>query len=48
VDLVFQMRAIPKRRLKARIRALTAEKLAAPDLTTDEAVGRIEPGTEPG
>lgn len=47
VALAFQMRAIPKKCLKARIRALTAEELAELDLTTDEAVGRVEPETGP-
>jgi hypothetical protein len=46
VALAFQMRAIPKKCLKARIRALTAEELA--DLATDEAVGRVEPETQAG
>jgi len=41
------MRAIPKACLKTRIRALTVEELAELDLATDEAVGRVEPETEP-
>lgn len=44
--LAFQMRAIPKKCLKLRIRALTVEELAELDLATDEAVGRVEPETE--
>ena len=47
VALAFQMRAIPKTCLKARIRTLTVEELAELDLATDEAVGRVEPETEP-
>lgn len=47
VALVFQMRAIPKKCLKTRIRALTAEELAELELATDEAVGRVEPETGP-
>ena len=41
----FQMRAIPKERLKTRIRALSAEELAELELATDEAIGRVEPET---
>ena len=47
VALAFQMRAIPKACLNTRIRALTVEEFAELDLATDEAVGRVEPGTEP-
>ncbi|MBM2812593.1 MAG: transcriptional modulator of MazE/toxin, MazF [Chloroflexi bacterium] len=47
VALAFQMRAIPKACLKTRIRALTVDEFAELDLATDEAVGRVEPGTEP-
>jgi mRNA-degrading endonuclease toxin of MazEF toxin-antitoxin module len=47
VALAFQMRAIPKACLKTRVRALTVEELAELDLATDEAVGRVEPVTEP-
>jgi mRNA interferase MazF len=47
VAMAFQMRAIPKERLKARIRALSAEELAELELATDEAVGRVEPEPEP-
>ena len=47
VALAFQMRAIPKACLKTRIRTLSVEELAELDLATDEAVGRVEPETEP-
>src|SRR3970040_1371040 len=47
VALAFQMRAIPKACLKTLIRALTVEEFAELDLATDEAVGRVEPETEP-
>ena len=47
VALAFQMRAIPKACLKTRVRALTVEEFAELDLATDEAVGRVEPVTEP-
>lgn len=40
------MRAIPKDRLKIRIRSLSAEELAEMELATDEAVGRVEPDTD--
>jgi hypothetical protein len=43
--MAFQMRAIPKERLKTRIRALSVEELAELELATDEAVGRVEPET---
>lgn len=43
VAFAFQMRAIPKARLKTRIRALTDDELAELDLATDEAVGTVEP-----
>lgn len=43
VALAFQMRAIPKKSLKAFVRTLTAEELAELDLATDEALGRAEP-----
>ena len=43
VALAFQMRAIPKARLKTRIRSLSSEELAELELATDEAVGRVEP-----
>jgi mRNA interferase MazF len=41
-----QMRAIPKERLKTRIRSLSVEELAQLELATDEAVGRVEPEAE--
>ena len=47
VAMAFQMRAIPKERLKTRIRSLSAEELAELELATDEAVGRVEPEAEP-
>lgn len=47
VALVFQMRAIPKACLKTRLRSLSVEELSELDLATDEAVGRVEPETEP-
>jgi hypothetical protein len=40
------MRAVPRKSLKTRIRALTGEELAELDLATDEALGRVEPVTE--
>ena len=43
VALAFQMRAIPKRSLQARIRSLSDVELAELDLATDEALGRLEP-----
>lgn len=43
VALAFQMRAISKAALDARVRALTEEELAELELATDEALGRIEP-----
>lgn len=46
VALAFQMRAVPRKSLKTRIRALTGEELAELDLATDEALGRVEPVTE--
>jgi mRNA interferase MazF len=47
VALAFQMRAIPKACLKTRIRSLSVEEFSELDLATDEAVGRVEPETEP-
>ena len=44
--MAFQMRAIPKERLKTRIRSLSVEELAELELATDEAVGRVEPEAE--
>jgi mRNA interferase MazF len=46
VAMAFQMRAIPKDRLKMRIRSLSAEELEEMELATDEAVGRVEPQTD--
>jgi mRNA interferase MazF len=43
VALAFQMRAIPKSALVARVRALTAEEVAELELATDEALGREAP-----
>ncbi|MEO7034961.1 MAG: type II toxin-antitoxin system PemK/MazF family toxin [Polyangiaceae bacterium] len=43
VALAFQMRAIPKSALDARIRSLTESELAELELATDEALGRVEP-----
>ena len=47
VALAFQMRAIPKACRTTRIRPLSVEELSELDLATDEAVGRVEPETEP-
>lgn len=43
VALAFQMRAIPRSALTARIRALTADEHAELELATDEALGRADP-----
>lgn len=43
VALAFQMRAIPKSALRARIRPLVEAELAELELATDEALGRVEP-----
>ena len=43
VALAFQMRAIPRRCLQARIRALTDEELSELETATDEALGRMDP-----
>ncbi len=43
VALAFQMRAIPKSSLHARIRELTESEIAELELATDEALGRVEP-----
>lgn len=45
VALAFQMRAIPKRALEVRIRALTETEFAELEMATDEALGRVEPET---
>lgn len=42
VALAFQMRAIPKSALRARVRALTDGEIAELELATDEALGRVE------
>jgi mRNA-degrading endonuclease toxin of MazEF toxin-antitoxin module len=44
VALAFQLRAIPKTALLSRIRTLSESELAEPELATDEALGRVEPG----
>lgn len=43
VALAFQIRAVPKAALQARIRTLTETEFAELELATDEALGRIEP-----
>ena len=43
VALAFQMRAIPKTALSARIRPMTPAELTELELASDEALGRIEP-----
>lgn len=43
VALAFQLRAIPKSALQARIRSLTETELAELELATDEALGRVDP-----
>jgi mRNA-degrading endonuclease toxin of MazEF toxin-antitoxin module len=43
VALAFQMRAIPKSALKAKIRDLDESELEELELATDEALGRVEP-----
>jgi mRNA interferase MazF len=43
VALAFQLRAVPRAALSARVRALTPDELAELELATDEALGRIEP-----
>jgi mRNA-degrading endonuclease toxin of MazEF toxin-antitoxin module len=47
IALAFQMRAIPKACLKTRIRPLSVDEFAELELATDEAIGRVEPFTEP-
>lgn len=44
VALAFQMRAVPKTSLEARIRSLTMAELADLELATDEALGRAVQG----
>jgi len=43
VALAFQMRAVPRAALTARVRAPTPDELAELELATDEALGRVEP-----
>jgi len=43
VALAFQMRAIPKSALQAKVRDLDETELEELELATDEALGRIEP-----
>ena len=43
VALAFQMRAIPKSALQAKIRDLDESELEELELDTDEALGRVEP-----
>jgi mRNA-degrading endonuclease toxin of MazEF toxin-antitoxin module len=43
VALAFQLRAIPKSALQAKIRNLDESELNELELATDEALGRIEP-----
>lgn len=45
VALTFQLRAIPKRSLESRIRALTDVEMAELEMATDEALGRLDPET---
>jgi len=47
VALAFQMRAVPRTCLKERIRSLTDDEEAELELATDEALGRIEPPSDP-
>ena len=41
--LAFQMRAVPKSALQAKIRDLDENELEELELATDEALGRVEP-----
>lgn len=43
VALAFQMRAIPKRALETRMRALTEVETAELEMATDEALGPLDP-----
>lgn len=45
VALAFQMRAIPKRTLETKMRALTDIETAELEMATDEALGRLDPET---
>jgi mRNA-degrading endonuclease toxin of MazEF toxin-antitoxin module len=46
VALAFQLRAIPKSALHARIRMLSEDELAELELATDEALGRVDPADD--
>lgn len=48
VALAFQLRAIPKSALQAKIGALNEGELAELELATDEALGRVEPEVQRG
>jgi mRNA interferase MazF len=43
VALAFQLRAIPKSALQAKVRVLSDAEIAELELATDEALGRVEP-----
>jgi mRNA-degrading endonuclease toxin of MazEF toxin-antitoxin module len=43
VALAFQMRAIPKSALQAKIRDLVESEVEELELATDEALGRVDP-----
>ncbi len=43
VELVFQMRAIPKSALQTKIRDLDESEMEELELATDQALGRVEP-----
>jgi mRNA-degrading endonuclease toxin of MazEF toxin-antitoxin module len=43
VALAFQMRAIPKSALQAKIRDLVESEVEELELAPDEALGRVEP-----
>ena len=43
VALAFQMRAIPKSALQAKLRDLDESEIEELELATDEALGRVEP-----
>jgi mRNA-degrading endonuclease toxin of MazEF toxin-antitoxin module len=43
VALAFQMRAVPKSALQAKIRDLVESEIEELELATDEALGRVEP-----
>jgi len=46
VALAFQMRAVPKRALQSKVRALSDTELAELELATDEALGRLDPDSD--